>query len=295
MENIRENTENQSQLLGRVDSATNLSMSPLVSGSLSFQVGESATKIQRSLILKFVNADQLDTFAIYLLMRHRFKRRKIFYNYTRASVAKELGIHRNTAARYIKRLIEFGLLDITGKNLIIKSPRNFVRAEEKCIPIILGNTKKEQVAYLRLALLSYNIKRQEKKAAKKTAILKKYTRNSRAIKKSEYRLIEKAGGIENFEKSICTRTHLSNNKAGKMIGRSKYTGARFKKFFKSSGMLSCKSEFEVVKENVTKLEYFHKYSWRSGYLYSDRKSSVVKRTTDTITILYAVLSDTRYT
>lgn len=240
------------------------------------------TKIPRSVIRLFIKNKKLDTLCFWMLMRHRYTRRHVFYNWSYRSIAEKMGVSPNTARRHVSHLIQAGMLHIEGKNLSFKGRNALLQDSETPIPIIIGKTKQAQILYLRNAVIAYNLIQQDKAIAKKISLVERCKTSHGKIAVPQAKMISKKGGLKKFEESVVNRLTLSNQSFGKLLDRSVSSAKRYKRSMLKKDLIGRRAKFEVIKTNSCFQEFIYGTLSFRGMGYSKDHSSIVKQCTDTL-------------
>lgn len=182
-----------------------------------------------------------DTLVYYMWLRSKYKK-KIFYNYTSRSIATHLGISHTQSNFHIRVMIKKGWAKVENGHLILLSNGYF----KSVIPIKIYGTKREQKVALKNILINKSLLGQKKHISKKTEIVTNAKKVNGKISKGDYKLLQKAGGLQQFELSIDRRVTLSNKTIGKIFNQSKREGSRLQVEMNRMGLLQSESHFEWV-------------------------------------------------
>ncbi len=209
------------------------------------------TKIPRSVILLFIKEKKLDSLTFWMLMRHRYTRHHIFYDWSYRSIAEKMGVSPNTARRHVSYLIKEGMLHESGKNLSFKGRNSLLQDSETPIKVLVGKTKQEQILYLRNAIIAYNIIQQGRAIAKKIHLVGNCKTTHGKVTASQMKKVTKSGGLKKFEESITHRTTLSNQSLGILLDRSVSSARRYKRALIEKELMERQSHFEIVKTRAS--------------------------------------------
>lgn len=223
--------------------------------------------------------------SFYLLLHNRTARSKrVFYKFNHKDLSKLMGVSENTSRKYVKELLSIGLLRISCGNLMLVARNRFYTDKRGWMHVKIVDSFKNQVHVVIGANILRNIRRQEHRIAKKAAIVSKHNTNGRLTIK-EIKLIREHGGIAGFEGSVCSRTHLSNDKISEAINMSIASARRYKKRLRQHGVISVEPHYEdVVKSDLRGYYEFLEGRQGLGYLYSSKRGMIIKRYSDYITI-----------
>lgn len=241
--------------------------------------------MQKYISIKLVNkaraSHSWDTLSYYVWLRYHYQK-PIFYSYTTRSIGAILNVSPTTASKHVKRMIHLGWAKESNGHLILLSNKKEVRESEKLykkknlVKVVMYRTKAEQIIYLKNIEINNSIIQQQKKINKKTEVVKKAGLPHAKISKAQLKKIAEAGGIEVLERSINSRTTLSNRKIGVMFGVCKRTASRYQVYMNKMGILSSISFYEEVAADFFNLKPNQFYSFNHKIL--ERKSNTLKLT-----------------
>lgn len=137
-----------------------------------------------------------------------------------------------------------------NRHLFLVSMDEYKLTEIIRVPIF--DNKLDQITALKSVVVINNTLKQSKRIFKKTEIVKKANTPCGGIKKSQYKMIQRKGGLLKFEKSINSRTTLTNYKIGDIFGLSKRTGSRLQVRMNKLGLI--KSEACYQRANIDSFE-----------------------------------------
>ena len=207
----------------------------------------------------------------------RLYRHTAIYKPNYQKLQTQTGISHTTLRKRVKELTEMGWASWHNGNLTLTGINKLKKHKyETVISLPVHNNKGAQVAEFRGAIVILNLNNQKKVVAKKLEIVNNCDRPHGKVSKRYVKDIRKAGGLEEYRKSILTTTTLSNKSFGALFGLSKYTGQRIQKLLNGRGIIRSKKRFELIADNVTELEFNYVYRVL-GYIYNYKTKHVYKQ------------------
>jgi Mn-dependent DtxR family transcriptional regulator len=199
------------------------------------------------LIKSCVYGNRLDTLVYFLRLRSAYRNRIIF-KFTYAKAAKLMSCSNGSAHKHIKRMQELGWIikqecgnvHCAGTDRIKSIYKN-----QNIIQIPVAAIKRDQVMQLEFALVRNNIDKQGKAISKKTKTVLK-AKKGIPMSKADYKSMQKLGGQDKFEKSLQSRTTLSNRKFGQLCNRSTVTGQRRHRAYWKAGLIKSDQFFDLI-------------------------------------------------
>lgn len=208
-------------------------------------------------------SDHLDLYAF--IKCHSVYRHPIFYNFTYRKLSNLTGIGISGLHVRIRSMIDKGWCHISKAGHLVFKGLDKLGNQMVLIPV-RGN-KRDQILEFRNAIIRQNISQQIKQISKKRETVKK-AKGNRPLSKREILLLRRNPKLE----SEIQETTLSNKRIGSLVDRSKTTGYRLQKQLRESLMIKTKARFELIKENVSMLEYNYLYiGTRHIYNYATKK------------------------
>lgn len=170
-------------------------------------------------------------------------------------------------------MIKLGWCNINNGNLCFKGISAIGGA---CVLIPAHENKSEQILEFRNAIIKNNIDKQVKQVKFKVETVKKAKQEYGKLTKKQLKYLQQ----NNIERPIIEPT-LSNKSFGVLINRGKYTGQRLQSKLRSCGYIKTKTRLDLIKSNVTFMEYHHCFR-EAGNIYNETTKQVFKRRSNAI-------------
>ena len=193
------------------------------------------TNIPYNLVYEATNNNWLDSLCYWVKLRCN----GIIYNYNSRNTGAILNLSPTTASRHIKILINKGLAEIRGKNLVIKTLKN-----TKTLKVKVYKKKRHQKLALMSLILGNNTRNQKKKIKQKLNLLNPNRRVP--LTRQDKKLLSYCGGLAAIKRSFFQETMLSNSSIGKMLCRAKRTASRYQKEMNDLGVIKKTANFKKV-------------------------------------------------
>lgn len=225
---------------------------------------------------------------VFIKVRARYKN-PILYNFNYERHSKELGVSHQCLRKYVQQMYDLGWCYLHHGNLCFRSLNKLKNhltekgrwKKSNCVLIPVRETKREQMAELRCAVLNRNLHQQKFMIQQRVETVKKCVRKQR-LNPNEYKRIREVGGIENYEKLLLPYLTLSNKRIGILFNRSKYTGRRLQSVFRKMELIETTTKIKLVESNVKPNEVVHYRSWGTGYIYNPASMQLFKRLSNEI-------------
>jgi hypothetical protein len=234
-----------------------------------------------SLLFKSNEDNTFDSLRVWVLLKS-LHRNTVIYSLNYETLSKKTGISHTTLRKHIKTLCAQGLASFQNNNLHLTGINKLKRHKyEKCVLIPVEPTKTKQILQFRKAILHRNIDNQKKQIQRKSKIVNYCNQAFAKLSKSEMRMIKKAGGVEQLEKTYQSVTTLSNKRIGRLFGLSQITGYRIQCQLRDNGLIKTKTRLELIKKNCSRLEYNYIRN-DGGYIYNQNTNSLFIRLSNSI-------------